>query len=228
MVDSVTVEAAVTAGRGGDSDYTQHAALLSDLLSELQQRQLAVHHSGADSFGWRKESSGVFSVSSCYKIFKEKLSSPPLDNFTVLALSQLWNIKVPSKILFFGWRCIINKLATKDLLVKRGILREGNDARCVLCLSEDESHRHLFVNCVVTNRIWRKVYDWVGVSTSLTREEFVNFFHNCDKIRCVNSRVIRAVVWLSTAWNIWLSRNAVVFKSENFSFLQCWSDFGDC
>ncbi|XP_058748335.1 uncharacterized protein LOC131621306, partial [Vicia villosa] len=187
------------ADSGADAvSVQQRLFLVTELLVELQQQGLRVHGNGEDTFHWSTEASGIFTVSSCYNRFREKLSGAPLDNSTVLALAQIWKVNAPSKILLFGWRFIINKLATKDLLVKRGILSEGDDSRCVFCDKEDESQRHLFDLCEVTKRVWRKVYDWVGVDTCLSRDEFVNYFHYCQKIKCVKTRIIGAVVWLST------------------------------
>ncbi|XP_058740935.1 uncharacterized protein LOC131613265 [Vicia villosa] len=225
MVEAGSRGESGSTGSSGEPEFThQLSELILELLFELQQRQIAVRDSSDDAFSWRLEINGVFSVSSCYDRFKEKHFGPPLDNSTVLALSHLWKIKAPLKIFFFGRSFIINKLATRDLLVKKGILTDGNDSKCAFCLSEEESLRHLFVNCEVTKGIWRKVYGWVGVDTSLSREEFVNYFHNCLKIKCVKTRVIGAVMWLSTVWNIWLMRNSVIFESEKFSFLDCLSE----
>ncbi|XP_058734311.1 uncharacterized protein LOC131606012 [Vicia villosa] len=210
---------------GGDAvSVQQRHTLIAGLLSDLQQQGVRVYGDGEDTFVWSAEACGVFTVSSCYNRFRKNLSGPPIDNITVVALSHLWKVNAPPKILLFGWRFIINKIATKDLLVKRGIILDGDDSRCVFCAKENESLRHLFAHCEVTNRVWRKVFDWVGVDICLSREEFVNYFHYCGKITCVKTRIIGAVVWLSTVWNIWLSRNAIVFKNETFSFLGCWSE----
>lgn len=92
---------------------------------------------------------GAFSVRSYYNCFKEKLYGPLIHHDKVSALAHLWKIKAPSKILFFGWRFILDKLAIKDQLIKRGVLVEGNESNYVFCLLDDETLRHLFSTCEV-------------------------------------------------------------------------------
>lgn len=66
--------------------------------------------------------------------------------------------KSPSKILYFGWRFLHKRVATKDHFFKRGILKEHNDLLCVMCMMEVESLSHLFGDCEVTSRICNKVF----------------------------------------------------------------------
>ncbi|XP_058765967.1 uncharacterized protein LOC131639491 [Vicia villosa] len=200
----------------------QHFVLFSELYYLLH--GLAFRGSSMDGFTWNLCEDGVFTVSSCYDHFKEKLSGPPLKHDKVTALDHLWKIKSPSKNLFFGWRLILEKLATKDQLARRGILVEGIETACVFCQSEEETLVHLFAGCSVTLGIWRKVFGWTDLGTTMSLEDFVNFFHNCSNIKCVNKRFIGAVIWLSTVWSLWLKRNAMVFKNETFSFTDCMTE----
>ncbi|XP_058756418.1 uncharacterized protein LOC131629651 [Vicia villosa] len=185
---------AVSAGTGGQQQV---------MLATLQEKMMAIlqQHSPRevgddDEFTWRLNNEGVFSVKSCYVCFKEKLSGPAVNQNTVKALTHLWKIKVPSKILFFGWRFIHNRIAAKDQLIKRGILVEGNDSLCVFCHMEEESLMHLFWSCEVSLRIWRRVYEWFGAYTNITLKEFLNFFHHCEKLanktkRTIGARLVR-------------------------------------
>ncbi|XP_058759850.1 uncharacterized protein LOC131633146 [Vicia villosa] len=177
-----------------------------------------------DSFSWSLTSSGSFSVKSCYDRFMAILSGTPMEDNKVKALSYLWKCNAPSRILFFGWRFILDRIATRDQLVRRGILREGNDSLCALCLLEEESIEHLSYSCRVTSSIWRRVYMWLDLSEFMSLEDFVAFFHNCGKLLCLNKRTIVAIVWLATVWSIWIKRNAVIFKEESFSFTECMSE----
>ncbi|XP_058747098.1 uncharacterized protein LOC131620094 [Vicia villosa] len=181
--------------------------------------------SSEDGFVWNLCADGAFTVSSCYDRFKEKLSGPPLNQATVSALDYLWKTKSPSKILFFGWRLILEKLATKDQLARRGILVEGIETICVFFQSEEETLVHLFAGCSITKGIWRKVFGWTDLGSTMSLGGFRDFFfHNCSKIKCANKRSIGAVIWLSMVWNLWLKRNALVFKSESFSFTDCMTE----
>ena len=65
---------------------------------------------------------------------------------------KLWKNNAPSKILIFAWRVLINKIATRDALSRRGVLRDDSDRRCVLCSSEDETVKHIFLDCRVAKK----------------------------------------------------------------------------
>ncbi|XP_058764653.1 uncharacterized protein LOC131638121 [Vicia villosa] len=185
---------------------------------------LAMLKEETDSFSWRLTSDEIFSVKSCYDFFKANMSGPSLNADKVRALSHLWKVKVPSKILLFCLRFIHNRLATRDHLVSRGILIEGSDSKCVICSMAEESRVHLFSDCVVSLRVWRRVYMWLAVGDLLSLEDFIEFFYNCAKVHCPSKRAILSVVWLATIWTLWIKRNAIVFKDESFSFIECMSE----
>src|SRR3954464_490591 len=91
-------------------------------------------------------------------------------------------------------------------------------------MKEEESQIHLFSNCDVSITVWRRVYMWLGVGDFLSLEEFQDFLYHCDKISCLSKRAIVSVAWLATIWTLWLKRNAIIFKEETFSFLECMSE----
>ncbi|XP_058773250.1 uncharacterized protein LOC131647368 [Vicia villosa] len=109
---------------------------LADILQQLLEAlgRVPVREHCEDSFSWALTTNGCFSVKFFYDLFMASLSDPPLDSKKVLALIYLWKCKVPSKNLVFGWRFIHNRIATGDQLVRRGILAEGMDSLCALCL----------------------------------------------------------------------------------------------
>ncbi|XP_058742102.1 uncharacterized protein LOC131614547 [Vicia villosa] len=204
-----------------DDDSSKVQRTLLDFCATLNSNPLLKEED--DTFIWRLNLKGCFSVNSCYVFFKGKLSSPLMNIDKAGALANIWNIKVPSKILFFCWRFIHNRIATKDNLVSRGILNEEGDSFCVLCDSEEETLMHLFSECEMTLSIWRRVFMWLGVGEFLSFEEFLEFFYNCAKIGCPSKRAMVAVVWLATIWTVWLKRNAIIFRDEFFSFIESMS-----
>lgn len=163
----------------------------------------------------------MFTVRSYYDRFKEKLSSPPLLPKSVTALYHLWRIKGPSEILHFGWRVILNRIATKDNLFKNDIVEILNDLFCVLCAEEEESPSHILRRCGTLSEIWRNVYKWMGILEEIIVKEFEVFFEHCDKVKRLSRRNIVAVIWLVTVWSIWLKCNVVIFNRDTFSFIEC-------
>ncbi|XP_058741449.1 uncharacterized protein LOC131613827 [Vicia villosa] len=95
-----------------------------------------------DSFKWRIDKDDVFTVMSCFSWFFAKLSGPTLNDQVIKAATFLWNLNAPSNFLFFGWRIIHDRIATKDNLLKRVIL-DVNDSFCVFCSITEETLLHL-------------------------------------------------------------------------------------
>ncbi|KAJ3682705.1 hypothetical protein LUZ60_012932 [Juncus effusus] len=56
----------------------------------------------------------------------------------------LWKIKYPSKVRFFGWLAMQQRLLTADNLMRRGW---PHLASCTLCNTETEDGKHLFMEC---------------------------------------------------------------------------------
>ncbi|XP_058775768.1 uncharacterized protein LOC131650044 [Vicia villosa] len=184
---------------------------------------ISLRERSKDSFVWLKSSDGVFSVRSCYDWFFSKLSGPPINSNVAKACSFLWKVKAPSKFIIFGWRVIHNRIATKDLLHKRGIL-DVNNLQCVFCSSEEDSLPHILGGCRVLAAIWNKVLDWIGYGPGLSLEEFQVFPFSFDKVRLSSRRSIVAIIWLATVWCVWVRRNDIIFNNGSFSFSECMSE----
>jgi len=57
----------------------------------------------------------------------------------------LWNLKVMPSALFYVWRALSNRIATKQNIYKRGVTLR--DTLCVLCGREEETTSHILVSC---------------------------------------------------------------------------------
>ncbi|XP_074289312.1 uncharacterized protein LOC141614466 [Silene latifolia] len=60
-----------------------------------------------------------------------------------------WNSMNVPKASFIYWAAVLGRLLTKDSLARMG---GASDLKCLLCYSQDESHDHLFFDCVYTTR----------------------------------------------------------------------------
>ncbi|XP_058767958.1 uncharacterized protein LOC131641678 [Vicia villosa] len=121
----------------------------------------------------------------------------------------------------FLWRELTDYLA--DFLPTEGI----EDSFTWSCNNEgvfkEENLSHLLGGCLVISSIWRKVLEWFGPIDNLDLEEFEGFFGFFEKVKFKAKKIIVMVIWLATVWNIWLRRNALIFKNESFSFTECKS-----
>lgn len=75
---------------------------------------------------------------------------------------RLWSKPTPSNVSIFGWRLLLNRLPTKDELIKRGSL-DLAQLPCTLCGNEPESIDHVFLNCPKSRTIWRRCLSWWGI-----------------------------------------------------------------
>ncbi|XP_058722186.1 uncharacterized protein LOC131593792 [Vicia villosa] len=161
-------------------------------------------------------------MSSCYHRFFSKLSGPPIFACVVKAAAFIWKIQAPSKSIFFGWRLIHDRLATKDHLYKKGIL-DISESNCVFCSEEEERLAPLLGGCLAVKPIWLKVFDWLGCISYFSLVDFIIFPYISDKVHSTAKRKIIGAIWLATCWHIWLIWNAINFKDGKFSFLDCMS-----
>ena len=141
---------------------------------------------------------------------------------------KLWKNNAPSKILIFAWRVLINKIATRDALSRRGVLRDDADRRCVLCSSEDETIKHIFLDCRVAKKIWQQVCLWLDVPIVEGEDIQAHFMAFGKLIKGKKQKRVKHLIWMAVIWNIWLTRNKVIFKEEATTILVMISGIKDC
>lgn len=83
----------------------------------------------------------------------------PLSSDLLEVLSVVWKIPVSSKVAVFCWRCFLNRLPTKDNLIRRNATI--NNMRCGLREGFDETLHHIFFHCHFAKAIWKDVLRWV-------------------------------------------------------------------
>ncbi|GAU15300.1 hypothetical protein TSUD_03680 [Trifolium subterraneum] len=112
---------------------------------------IVLHTNISDSWIWRHDISGGYSVGGAYSLLTT------MDVVTTLGVSDLiWHKQVPLKVSVLAWQLLRNRLPTKDNLVARNII--PLDARfCVTGFSEPETANHLFLSCPVFAPLWTLV-----------------------------------------------------------------------
>ncbi|GAU51106.1 hypothetical protein TSUD_141480 [Trifolium subterraneum] len=93
----------------------QQAAELAELLVGV-----SLHLCTLDHWRWIPKNSGLFTVKSCYNTLLSSRQSTELDHNVLLAITQLWKNDIPSKVLIFGWRLLLERLPTRLALNHRG------------------------------------------------------------------------------------------------------------
>ncbi|XP_044427057.1 uncharacterized protein [Triticum aestivum] len=118
------------------------------------------------------------------------------------SLSQIWDSKVPKKVMIFGWLFYLDRLNTRANLLKKHILQT---AVCPRCNNHVEDRDHLFFTCPAARRIWRAL----GLKPRFnpTADLFVT------AIPAVLPSSVRSFMLLLFLWKIWDARNKKVFQN---------------
>ncbi|XP_058726594.1 uncharacterized protein LOC131597954 [Vicia villosa] len=170
----------------------------------------------ADAFVWWPNHNGVFSVKSCYNSLRNRDEEDIMDVQSISVLKVMWQSNIPSKIKIFGWRTMLNRLATKDQLAKRNIIRNEADKVCIVCNSADENRDHLLFFCIMSRNVWRNVTLWLGMNDldGLVGgdhfEKFCKFQHRSLKKK--KQKQILAMFWMASVWSMWIARNNAIFR----------------
>ena len=112
---------------------------------------------------WKWEDSGVYSVNSAYKRLEGIVIGEVLWRVNEKGIfERLWKSPIPSKVVAFAWRAILNRIPTKDNLVLRNVLGPEVQPLCVLCNRMEESAHHLFLHCDVASAVWLNLMRWLN------------------------------------------------------------------
>ena len=145
-----------------------------------------------------------------YSFMHSNMSFNPL-------LLWIWKSSCTMKIKVFAWMLIMDRLNTKDMVETRHWhLDDG--VNCLLCpLRTRETRNHLFFECNFSVRIWNYLQitwspgDDMSAIVMQAKQDFAQpFFTEVVFVAC---------------WNIWIIRNARVFRHERQSFNKWRSAF---
>jgi len=92
-----------------------------------------------DEWVWKDNHTNVYTIKSAYTKLITRSINIDDDLFV-----QLWNIKALPNALHFAWKVILNKVATCDNLITRGVSVSTNVS--VMCGKCEESVGHIFFN----------------------------------------------------------------------------------
>lgn len=116
----------------------------------------------------------------------------------------------PPKVELFVWMAIQGLIASKSVLVSRGILNSNTD-QCPFCNSVGETPNHLLLLCNVAKRVWEEVilwWDMVWVCPPNLKTLFAYWysfkFENLEKL-----------CWQASFYSgVWTFRNELVFRNK--------------
>lgn len=181
----------------------------ASLMSDIAGTRLI--EGSPDHWTWLASGDGLYTVNSAYLFLQGSLSLEQDQ-----ALSDVWRSLAPSKVKAFAWRVLLDRIASKENLIKRKVLDDQGQAQCSLCNGHLESTWHLLFSCPVSTHLWQRVADWIGVNLGTTfspRDHLMQFKIGWNNIQ----RRVSLTVWLAILWTLWLGRNSLVFRGNQFN-----------
>lgn len=109
-----------------------------------------------DNVIWILNKQGEFTVSSYYNwiIGKDYNSGHSFPHI------QIWKVRIPPGVAFFGWEACRENILTLDKLQKRGLVLANG---CFICRKAEETCCHLLLRCPVVYELWCIIYSLLGI-----------------------------------------------------------------
>ncbi|GAU43110.1 hypothetical protein TSUD_373050 [Trifolium subterraneum] len=190
-----------------------------DRLTRLKELLVSfVFSSDDDSWIWRPDPDGVFSVKSAYNLLIEELrSGEELEEEAALIFEQIWESPAPSKVIAFSWQLLYDRIPTRRNLEVRGLLGLDSPWECVGCVGSVETTTHLFLHCPSALMVWYEVFRWIGVIIVTPPSMMILFEVLRGSARNKKTRLGFLMIWHATIWCIWRARNNSIFANGSFS-----------
>jgi hypothetical protein len=171
---------------------------LTDLQAIMAQTHIVPETIDTRRFPWGSSS---YTSAKFYDFMFQALPSFP-------SLNAIWKSKCLPKLKVFAWLLLMDRLNTKDLMLRKNWHIEDGIS-CVLCDSHTlETKDHLFFQCPFAARCWERIgIDWHNWPV------LENFLRPRDGFAgpCYVEVVVCAL------WNIWKERNGLIFEHINHS-----------
>lgn len=122
------------------------------------------------------------------------------------------------KVSIFGWRCLKNRVATKDQLLHMGFLYGWEEVGCVFYSNELETLDLMF-NFQFSKLVWVKISTWLGIvwcTETLLVAHLLKFMVSM-KGKAKRGRIL--LFWKATCQVLWIARNDFIFKDGVFGVI---------
>ncbi|GKV27665.1 hypothetical protein SLEP1_g36804 [Rubroshorea leprosula] len=116
-----------------------------------------------DKWEWIHDKEGHYSTKSAYHILATDQSRPCGPTI----FKRVWNPSLPTKVSAFNWQLMLDRIPTKVNLLKRGIIKDMEESKCVVCEEQDEVSAHLFLRCRLSRGLWEACAKWWGAEAKL-------------------------------------------------------------
>lgn len=179
-----------------------------NILCEVQ-----LEKGAEDKCIWVPDAVKKIYVQSFYKIILQVEDHAQLSESTTEALDMLWDSKVPSKVKIFNWRLLLDKLPTRNQLIRMNVISDIIENCCPFCTLSEENMTHLFFNCNIVITVWKQVLLWMDRENSILLNPSQHFlsFYRAFKGNCGKNK--ESIVRTATTWSLWRMRNNLIFNN---------------
>jgi hypothetical protein len=185
---------------------------LPDWITDLiKATPIPMYHQSQDEQIWPKPG-GVCTVKSAYLTLTNSFTNPT----TQTSWHWIWRIQALPKIKMFIWRCAHNQLPKKDR-----IFRTSPDQQICPRCGSIETTIHVLRDCIWAQHIW------AGLPIPITQ---LNFFHTPLHAWLQENTTFKEIhfnitppwhlLFIYTLWNLWISRNRLVFHRDLWNIPQ--------
>lgn len=137
-----------------------------------------------------------------YKIMSSPSSMVARDPIDTLILKLIWSKISALKTSAMAWKLVQDRLPTRMNLMKRNILPQNGNINGPLCNLHPVTVAHLFIECIVTSKIWYACYNWLGTLGAdhfQISRHFLSFF---GILSGKKSNIFASSLWTCIVWII--------------------------
>lgn len=164
-----------------------------------------------DSYIWYPATNGVYSTKSGYAS-AITTTAPDQDSASIPGslnwYRSVWGISTAPKLQLFLWKSINGALPTGDILRKRGMLQN------ISCIhyGQIETTEHLLLHCSFAKEVWNLIPLATTFDPAQTSSIKIGI-EAATSWACLPPCGITGDIFSWVAWNIWTTRNLLIFES---------------
>lgn len=159
-----------------------------------------------DKITWTLTANGNYSAKSAYE--QHFIARIPMPR-----LLRVWKVKGESKVKFFIWTLIQNRLWTADRLQRRGW---EHQASCCACDQVLESASHIILGCPFAKEVWHLMANQFhdAAVAALQSSSINTWWDKTFKLKKKGILLDECTGAIYVAWNLWNERNRRIFQQQ--------------